>query len=160
MQSAMFRLNKDFSGQISDDMRDALSGIGEVLDSGYLNITDEAILSGQMSVRDLEGMGYEFDKGGNYIYSETDELSGELIESLLAIDDVIAQGGEVTKQTIAEWADGIVMPSPIDEAKLTDEMRLAFEAIGITFTGSGEDFMMVVNKLSNDLKRWHGANTC
>ncbi len=142
MTGAMFLLNKDLSGQISDDMKNALSGLGTVFDSGYINITNEAVLSGKMTITEyLKSIG-----------KTVDDLSPELRTSLEAIDAIIAQGGEVTKETVANWADGVVMPSPIDASALTDEMKTAFAAIGITFEDQAGQFMMVVNKVGDQLQ--------
>ena len=142
MTSAMFRLNKDLSGQVSSDMQAALDGLGKILDSGYFEITNKAVLSGEMTIQEyISSMG-----------DKADELSPEVLKALLAVDDAISQGGEATRKTVAEWADGISMPSPIDATALTPEIEAAFAAVGITFTQSGEEFLMVVNRLGNHIK--------
>ena len=52
----------------------------------------------------------------------------------------------------ANWADGVVMPSPIDASALTTEMQTAFAAIGITFEDQAGQFMMIVNKVGDQLE--------
>ena len=44
------------------------------------------------------------------------------------------------------------MPSPIDATAVTPEIEASFAAVGITFTQSGEEFLMVVNRLGNHIK--------
>ena len=141
MSSALFRFSQDLTGQISPSMEKALSGLGKVMDSGYFEITNKAVLNGSMTVSEyIAGMG-----------SAANKLSPEVLEVLKNIDSVIAQGGEASRETIAEWADGVVMPSPINEDDLTDEIKAAFAAIGITFETSGDEFLMVVNRVGNQL---------
>ena len=142
MQSAMFKLNANLSGQVSEDMEGALKGLGSILDSGYFRITNKAVLSGDTTIAE-------------YIASMGDaakRLSPEVLEALKNIDNVIAQGGKATQQSVAEWADGISMPSPIKAEELTPEIEAAFAAIGITFAKEGNNFMMVVNRLSENLQ--------
>ena len=141
MTSALFKTNTSLQGRVSDDMKQALSGLGNVLDSGYIEITNTAVLNGSMTIAEYIGSMGE----------KANELSPKVLETLLALDEVIAQGGEATALSVAQWADGIVMPSPINEEALTEEMRAAFAAVGITFEQGAEGFMMVVNKLGDDL---------
>lgn len=232
MSSALFQLDQDYSGQLSADMETALKGLGTVMDSGYFNITNNAVLSGKMTIAEyLKGMG-----------KSIDELSPELQASLLKIDDMIAASGQVTgsslietkfmpllsqlkfdkpkkdtaafnwveffgteeglatlkatlltgettveeylatigvdidKQTpavkqalillnqelvngiqltdkaVIESASGISLPSPIDADALTEEMKLAFSKVGVSFVQQGEEFLMVINKVGEQVQ--------
>ena len=138
----MFRLSSDLSGQVSGIMDKALSGLGVVLDSGYFQITNKAVLNGEMTISQyIAGMG-----------AAAKDLSPELLLALAKIDDVIAQGGVATQQTVAEWADGIVVPSPIKAEEITEEITLAFASMGITFEEQYGELMMVVNHAGDQLK--------
>jgi hypothetical protein len=142
MSSALFRLSNNLAGQMSTDMEEALSGLGTVLDSGYFRITNKAVLNGETTISEyIKSMG-----------DKAKELSPEVLKAIEAIDQVIAQGGETTAQSVATWADGIVMPSPIDADALTPEIEAAFSKIGISFEMEGDNLMMVVNRLGEQLK--------
>lgn len=141
MTSAMFRSTLS-SGEVSQAMMDALSGLGRVLDSGYIEITNKAVLNGEMTIAEyIDSMG-----------AAADRLSPEVRDALLRIDAVIAQGGEASAQAAAEWADGITMKSPIDADELTPEIQAAFKEIGISFAYEGDQLMMVINRLGDNLK--------
>lgn len=141
MTSAMFRSTLS-SGEVSQAMLDALSGLGRVLDSGYIEITNKAVLNGEMTIAEyIDSMG-----------AAADRLSPEVRDALLRIDAVIAQGGEASAQAAAEWADGITMKSPIDADELTPEIQAAFKEIGISFAYEGDQLMMVINRLGDNLK--------
>lgn len=142
MQSAMFKLNTVLSSDVSSDMKEALAGLGNVLDSGYFEITNSAVLNGEMTMTEyVDSMG---DAAG--------DVSPELKKALKDIDNIIAQGGDATRATVAEWADGIVMPSPINESALTAEMIASFAAIGVTFEEQAGQYMMVVNRVGDQLQ--------
>lgn len=141
MSSAMFRTTLT-SGEVSALQDSILSGLGRVLDSGFIEITNKAVLSGQMTVEEyLNGLG-----------TSINALSPEIQEELKRIDAVIAQGGEASALAVAEWADGIVIPSPISAEELTPEIEAAFKEVGISFEQNGNQLMMVINHLGNDLK--------
>ena len=141
MTSAMFRSTLS-SGEVSQAMLDALSGLGRVLDSGYIEITNKAVLNGEMTIAEyIDSMG-----------AAADRLSPEVRDALLRIDAVIAQGGEASAQAAAEWADGIKMKSPIDADELTPEIQAAFKEIGISFAYEGDQLMMGINRLGDNLK--------
>ena len=139
MHAAMFKTSIT---QVSDNAAEALSSLGRVLESGYIEITNDAVLNGEMTVKQyLDSMG-----------TAISTLSPELQEELLRIDDVIAQGGDATAASIAEWADGITIPSIIDAGDLTPEIIAAFKEVGVTFEYAGDQLMMTINHLGNDLK--------
>lgn len=141
MTSAMFRSTVS-SGEVSQSMMDALSGLGRILDSGYIEITNKAVLNGEMTIAEyIDSMG-----------AAADRLSPEVLDALLRIDAVIAQGGEASAKAAAEWADGITMKSPIDADELTPEIQAAFKEIGISFAYEGDQLMMVINRLGDNLK--------
>jgi tape measure domain-containing protein len=142
MSGAMFQTSLDAASEVSEYQSTVLASLGKVLESGFIEITNKAVLSGKMTITQyLASMG-----------TSIDALSPEIKEELARIDEVIAQGGVASAEAIATWSDGIVIPSPIDEEELTAEMKAAFAAIGVTFTTEGDEFVMVVNRLGNQLK--------
>lgn len=139
MHSAMFKTSIT---QVSDNAAEAISSLGRVLESGYIEITNDAVLNGEMTVEQyLDSMG-----------TAISTLSPELQEELLRIDDVIAQGGDATAASIAAWADGITIPSIIDAGDLTPEIIAAFKEVGVSFEYAGDQLMMTINHLGNDIK--------
>ena len=141
MQSALFALNENLSGQVSEAAKTTLAGLGEILESGYFEITNTAVLSGEMTITEyIKGLG-----------DAAKELSPEIIAALENIDNVIAQGGEATLQTVAEWSDGLTIKSPINKEQLTAEIETAFAAIGISFEERGEELLMVINRIGEQL---------
>ena len=142
MTSALFRLNKNLDGQVSEDMQNALKGLGTVLESGYFEITNNAVLNGDMTIAEyIASMG-----------KAADRLSPEVRAALIAIDEIIAQGSDDTSTAVATWADAVVMKSPISAEKLTPEIEAAFAEIGITFEKKGDVLYMITNQLGEKVK--------
>lgn len=143
MERALFRLPANIARKLNTDMEAALDGLGTVTADGFFMLTNSAILSGEQTIEGfLNGLN-KVDKG---------EISDTVWEALAAIDDVIAQGGERTAQTIATWADGIIIPSPISAADLTPELEAEFAKYGIAFAYEGDRFMALINRLGNQWK--------
>ena len=153
MHSALFKANDNLTGQMSDSMTTELGKFGKILDSGFVEITNKAILSGQTTVKAyLESLGYAFDENGGYIKDSGDELSKEVINVLLGIDDVIANEGAHTLAEIAKVSDGIVIESPLRPDQLTDEMRSGFAKVGVSFVEERDKLYAVINKPGEQVK--------
>lgn len=148
MTGALFNLGMekpvtDFeTGVLKGNIEEGLAGLGQIYESGFIQITNKAVLSGEMTVVEyIKSLG-----------DKAKDLSPDLLAALAGIDAIIQQGGKRTKESVATWADGIVVPSPFTEEQLSDPIRTAFAAAGITFEQQGENFMMVVNHLNDNLK--------
>ena len=140
MSSALFQSTLT-AGEVGG-MNDLISGLGRVLDSGFIEITNKAVLSGEMTISEyLRSMG-----------STVDKLSPELQAALLRIDAVIAQGGEATAAAVAEWADGVTIKLPFDASTITPEIEAFFKEAGLTIVRSGEEVYAVINHMGDDLK--------
>lgn len=141
MSSALFSMPSNINDQLNDDMKRVINKIGKITDSGYLQITNKAILSGKQTIRQfIEAAG-----------QEVDDLSPQVYSSLMSIDALIQKGGGTISENILEWANGVVVPSPISAAKLTPEIEAAFKAIGISFETQGNQLMMVINQTGEKL---------
>lgn len=142
MYGAMFKMPDNLSSRLSDEAKSVLNKVGKVMDSGYLMITNEAILNGSMTIEEYV----------NSVSGGVDKLKPDIMDALKNIDTVIAQGGEDTKQAIIEYANGIVIPSPLDEDQIDEELRASFAAIGISFQKYGDEFLMVINQTGDHIK--------
>lgn len=141
MSAALFAMPSNIKNQLSKEMRDVISQIGTVTDSGFLEITNKSILSGQQTIRQfIESAGHT-----------VDELSPQVYNALMTIDALIQEGGGTIEENIIEWANGVVVPSPISADQLTPEIEAAFEKIGISFTEQGNQLMMVINQTGEKL---------
>lgn len=141
MYAALFKMPDNISAQLSDEMRNVISQIGTVTDSGFLQITNKAVLSGEKTIASF------IEEAGITV----DELSPQVYDALMTIDAVIQNSGDDIQQNIIDWANGVVVPSPIKEEQLTEEMRQAFEAIGISFETYGDEFMMIIEQTGEKL---------
>ena len=141
MESALFMLNDSLTGEMSDSMATAISGLGEVLDSGYFEITNKAVLNGSMTITEYI----------NSLGATADKLSPEVRNALEAIDQVIAQEGTATAEAVTKWADGIKIESPLKEEELTDELRAQFASIGVTFVEEENKLYAIINRPGNQL---------
>ncbi|WP_301067375.1 hypothetical protein [uncultured Duncaniella sp.] len=142
MYGAMFKMPDNLSNRLSDEAKEVLNKVGKVMDSGYLMITNEAILNGSMTIEEYVSS----------VSGGVDKLKPDIMDALKNIDTVIAQGGEDTKQAIIEYANGIVIPSPLDEDQIDEELRASFAAIGISFQKYGDEFLMVINQTGDHIK--------
>lgn len=141
MSSALFAMPSNIKNQLSEEMRDVIAQIGKVTDSGYLQITNKSILSGRQTIRQfIESAGHT-----------VDELSPQVYNALMTIDALIQEGGGTIEENIIEWANGVVVPSPISADQLTPEIEAAFEKIGISFEEQSGQLMMVINQTGEKL---------
>lgn len=144
LTGAMFKLPDNFSSYTSKKVDAALSQIGKKLDSGYLLITDDAILRGEQT---LEGYVSGIVNAG----SDKNRVNDKVSAALGNIDALIQKEGATVTENIIEWANGIVMPSPIPEDEVTDEIEAAFASMGISFEEYAGQYMMVVNQVGEHL---------
>lgn len=142
MSGAMFALPANIKQYLSKEMTEALSGLGTVMDSGYLMITNKAVLNGTMTIQEYV----------NAMAGGVDTLSPKVLEALQNVDALIQQEGASVADNIIEWANGVVIPSPIKAEQLTPEIEAAFAQIGISFTEYGEEFLMVINSTGEHIK--------
>lgn len=140
LTGAMFKLPDNFSAYASEQVKEALENIGDIMDSGYFMITDQAVLNGNKTIQGyLDGM------------IGAENVNTKVATALGNIDALIHQEGATVAANIAEWADGIVMPSPIPEEEMTAEIEAAFAEIGVSFTEYAGQYMMVVNQAGEHL---------
>lgn len=140
LTGAMFKLPDNFSAYASEQVKEALENIGDIMDSGYFMITDQAVLNGNKTIQGyLDGM------------IGAENVNTKVATALGNIDALIHQEGATVAANIAEWADGIVMPSPIPKAQMTEEIEAAFKEIGVTFNDYAGQYMMTVEQAGEHL---------
>ena len=140
LTGAMFKLPDNFSAYASEQVKEALENIGDIMDSGYFMITDQAVLNGNKTIQGyLDGM------------IGAENVNSKVATALGNIDALIHQEGATVAANIAEWADGIVMPSPIPEEEMTSEIEAAFAEIGVSFEEYAGQYMMIVNQAGEHL---------
>lgn len=140
LTGAMFKLPDNFSAYASEQVKEALENIGDIMDSGYFMITDQAVLNGNRTIQGyLDGM------------IGAENVNTKVATALGNIDSLIHQEGATVAANIAEWADGIVMPSPIPKAQMTEEIEAAFKEIGVTFNDYAGQYMMTVEQAGEHL---------
>ena len=140
LTGAMFKLPDNFSAYASEQVKEALENIGDIMDSGYFMITDQAVLNGNRTIQGyLDGM------------IGAENVNSKVATALGNIDALIHQEGATVAANIAEWADGIVMPSPIPEEEMTAEIEAAFAEIGVSFEEYAGQYMMIVNQAGEHL---------
>lgn len=140
MSGAMFKLPDTFGQFRSKQVKELLEGLGKEMDSGYFMITNKAILNGQQTMSEyIKAMG-------------SSKFNPKIIKAFENIDKLIADKGRTTSENIMEWANSIVVPSPIRADQITSEMEEAFREIGISFEQYGNDFLMVINQTGEHLK--------
>ncbi|MEG2434055.1 MAG: hypothetical protein RSB25_20690, partial [Acinetobacter sp.] len=134
MSGAMFKLPDAFSTYADDDVKAALENIGDIMDSGYFMLTNKSILQGEKTINSyLEGM------------INSKDIPVKVTNAIGNIDALIQREGASAAENISEWASAIIMPSPIDPNKMTDEIEAAFGLIGITFSTYAGQYMMQVS---------------
>ena len=140
LTGAMFKLPDNFAAYASEQVKEALENIGDIMDSGYFMITDQAVLNGNKTIQGyLDGM------------IGAENVNSKVATALGNIDALIHQEGATVAANIAEWADGIVMPSPIPEEEMTAEIEAAFAEIGVSFEEYAGQYMMIVNQAGEHL---------
>lgn len=131
--AAYFKMSDDVNIKLTDDMRKMLASVGNVTESGFFEITNKAILSGNKSMTDaLDALDWS---------GVTDDVKTQLYNIAALID---SEGGSV-QENIWEWANGITIPSPFDEAELTEEVRAGFAAVGVSFEEGANGLMMTIS---------------
>lgn len=133
MTAAMFKLSDSISVQMSENMEKIIADIGTVTEDGFLKITNEAVLSGDTTLKSaLDALDWT---------GVSDIVKNQFYSIAALVDE---EGGTV-QDNLIEWANAVVVPSPIKEEDLTEEIRTAFRSIGIAFTGAGEEFQMIIS---------------
>ena len=131
--AAYFKMSDDVNIKLTDDMRKMLASVGNVTESGFFEITNKAVLSGNTSMTNaLDALDWS---------GVTDDVKTQLYNIAALID---SEGGSV-QENIWEWANGITIPSPFDEAELTEEVRAGFAAVGVTFEEGANGLMMTIS---------------
>ena len=131
--AAYFKMSDDVNIKLTDDMRKMLASVGNVTESGFFEITNKAILSGNKSMTDaLDALDWS---------GVTDDVKTQLYNIAALID---SEGGTV-QENIWEWANGITIPSPFDEAELTEEVKAGFAAVGVYFEEGANGLMMTIS---------------
>ena len=140
LTGAMFKLPDNFSAYTSEQVKEALENIGDIMDSGYFMITDQAVLNGNKTIQGyLDGM------------IGAENVNAKVATALGNIDALIHQEGATVAANIAEWADSIVMPSPIPKAQMTEEIEAAFAEVNTHFIEYAGQYMMVVENTGEHL---------
>lgn len=141
MSSALFKLPDNINRKLADEMRESLSALGKVTDDGYLEITNKAVLNGSMTIEQfIAGL----DGGGA-------KLNDWVRESLLTIGALLETGEGDIQANLIEWADGIVVNSPIKADQLTPDIEEAFRKLGITFSEQNGKLKMIISQTGEHL---------
>lgn len=153
--AAYFKMSDDVSIQLTDDMRKMLASVGNVTESGFFEITNKAVLSGNKSMTDaLDALDWS---------GITNDVKTQLYNIAALID---SEGGSV-QENIWEWANGITIPSPFNEAELTEEVKAGFAAVGVSFEEGANGLMMTISNtgewLTNgvtliDTEKWNSLS--
>lgn len=141
MTAALFKLSDSISVQMSENMEKIIADIGTVTEDGFLKITNEAVLSGDVTLKSaLDALDWT-------------GVSDIVKNQFYSIASLVDKEGKSVQDNLIEWANAVVVPSPIKEEDLTEEIRANFRSIGIAFTGAGEEFQMLISntgeKISN-----------
>lgn len=156
MTAAMFKLSDSIGVQMSENMEKIIADIGTITEDGFLKITNEAVLSGDVTLKSaLDALDWT---------GVSDIVKNQFYSIAALVDE---EGGTV-QDNLIEWANAVVVPSPIKEEDLTEEIRAAFRSIGIAFTGAGEEFQMIISntgeKITNGFtlisnEKWESLST-
>ena len=131
--AAFFKMSDDVNIKLTDKMRKTLASVGNVTESGFFEITNKAILSGNKSMTDaLDALDWS---------GVTDDVKTQLYNIAALID---AEGGTV-QENIWEWANGITIPSPFSNEELTEEVKAGFAAVGVSFEEGANGLMMTIS---------------
>lgn len=142
MTGAMLKLPDDWSTAYTPEVKKALASLGQTMDSGYLLITDQAVLNGEKSIEAYVD-GY---------VKNSKKLDPELRSELQNIDKLMQQEGNTTIENLTEWADAVVVPSPFTAEELSDDVKAMFEAVGIHFVEYGDQMLMQINQTGEHIK--------
>ena len=131
--AAYFKMSDDVNIKLTDDMRKMLASVGNVTESGFFEITNKAILSGNKSMTDaLDALDWS---------GVTEDVKTQLYNIAALID---SEGGTV-QENIWEWANGITIPSPFSNEELTEEVKAGFAAVGVSFEEGANGLMMTIS---------------
>lgn len=131
--AAFFKMSDDVNIKLTDKMRKTLASVGNVTESGFFEITNKAILSGNKSMTDaLDALDWS---------GVTDDVKTQLYNIAALID---SEGGSV-QENIWEWANGITIPSPFSNEELTEEVKAGFAAVGVSFEEGANGLMMTIS---------------
>lgn len=131
--AAFFKMSDDVNIKLTDKMRKTLASVGNVTESGFFEITNKAILSGNKSMTDaLDALDWS---------GVTDDVKTQLYNIAALID---SEGGTV-QENIWEWANGITIPSPFSNEELTEEVKAGFAAVGVSFEEGANGLMMTIS---------------
>ena len=137
--AALFKMSDDVNFKLTGPMREKLAPIGKVTDSGFLEITNKDILSGNKSMTDV---------------LDTLDLSGvtdSVITQLYNIAELIDSEGGTVQENIWEWANGITIPSPFSNDELTKEVKAGFAEVGVTYEEGADGLMMTISNTGEQL---------
>lgn len=131
--AAFFKMSDDVNIKLTDKMRKTLASVGNVTESGFFEITNKAILSGNKSMTEaLDALDWS---------GVTDDVKTQLYNIAALID---SEGGTV-QENIWEWANGITIPSPFSNEELTEEVKAGFAAVGVSFEEGANGLMMTIS---------------
>lgn len=131
--AAFFKMSDDVNIKLTDKMHKTLASIGNVTDSGFLEITNKAILSGNKSMTDaLDALDWS-------------GVTGSVKAQLYNIAELIDSEGGSVQENIWEWANGITIPSPFSNDELTKEVKAGFAAVGVSFEEGANGLMMTIS---------------
>lgn len=131
--AAFFKVSDDLNDKLTGPMRKVLSSVGNVTESGFFEITNKAILSGNKSMTEaLDALDWS---------GVTNDVKTQLYNIAALID---SEGGSV-QENIWEWANGITIPSPFSNDELTKEVKAGFAAVGVSFEEGANGLMMTIS---------------
>lgn len=131
--AAFFKMSDDVNIKLTDKMHKTLASVGNVTESGFLEITNKAILSGNKSMTEaLDALDWS---------GVTEDVKTQLYNIAALID---SEGGTV-QENIWEWANGITIPSPFSNEELTEEVKAGFAAVGVSFEEGANGLMMTIS---------------
>lgn len=131
--AAFFKVSDDLNDKLTGPMHKVLASVGNVTESGFFEITNKAILSGNKSMTEaLDALDWS---------GVTDDVKTQLYNIAELID---SEGGSV-QENIWEWANGITIPSPFSNDELTKEVKAGFAAVGVTFEEGANGLMMTIS---------------
>lgn len=138
---AMFKLPDDWKKIAEPEIQEALSQLGDIMDSGYIMITDESVLNGRQTIE-----GFVSGLVGN------NKINKQVSAALGGIDALIHKEGQSVVDNITEWASAITIQSPFKPKELNEEMKAMFETMGIHFVEYGDEFLMQINQTGEHIK--------
>lgn len=139
LSAAYFAVSSDVQAKITDPMKKTLSSIGDFTESGFFEITNKAILGGNM------GMKEALDK------LDWDGVTFSVKDQLYNIAELVDKEGGTVQDNILEWANGVRIPYPFGDLELTDEVKANFAEIGVSFEEGADGLYMVISNTGEKL---------